>query len=55
MDFGDRGETVLDRGQCIGFGQAADADRNIGAQKRPRAFNDGPLDGRIAGRQSFFS
>jgi hypothetical protein len=55
MDFGDRGETALDRGQCIGVGQAADADRNIGAQERPRAFNDSRPDGCILRRQSFFS
>jgi len=55
VDFGDRGETALDGGQRVGVGQTADADCDIGSEKRPRAFNGGPLDGLTGGRQSAFS
>jgi hypothetical protein len=55
VDFGDRGETAFDGGQCVGVGQAADADRDIGSKKRPRAFNGGLLDDLTGGRQSAFS
>jgi hypothetical protein len=49
VNVGYRGKAALDGGDRVDVGRPADADRDIGSEKRAR-----PLDGRRLG-QSFFS